>query len=157
MHRRGDRTNGSQLNCWCPTRLLQLSTAWHHYLEHQQNPTCHQHTGSSGHRHWKTQSHNTGLGETTLAPSPAAHHFQSRSHNLQNTSFKKTGLSLGVAVLPSCAKNTPIEFFKSFTRWCSQDCFCRSRLSFCSAANLEQSSELPDRLFSVIGQFQKTT
>ena len=105
----------------------------------------------------ETRSHYTGLGEITLAPSPVAHHLQSRSHNLQNTSFKKTGLSLGVAVLPSCAKNTPIEFFLSSTRWCSQDCFRRSRLLFCSAANLEQSSELPDRLFSVIGQFQTTT
>ena len=53
MHRRGDCTNGGQLNCWCQTRLLQFSTAWHHYLEHQQNPACHQHAGSSGHRHRK--------------------------------------------------------------------------------------------------------
>ena len=90
MHRRGDRTNSGQLNCWCPTRLLQFSTAGHHYLEHQQNPACHQHAGSSGHRHWKTRSHNTGLGGITLDPSPVAHHLQSRSHDLQNTSFKKT-------------------------------------------------------------------
>ena len=69
----------------------------------------------------KTRSHYTGLGEIALAPSPVAHHLQSRSHYLQNTSFKKTGLSLGVAVLPSCAKNTPIKFFISSTRWCSQD------------------------------------
>ena len=93
MYRRGDRTNGGQLNCWCPTRLLQLSTSWYHYLEHQQNPTCHQHAGSSGHRHWKMRSHNTGLGETTLAPSPVvhpvAHHLQSHSHNLTKHFFQK--------------------------------------------------------------------
>ena len=54
MHWRGNCTNGGQLNCWCPTRLLQFSTAWHHHLEHQQNPVGHQHASSSGHRHWKT-------------------------------------------------------------------------------------------------------
>ena len=158
MHRRGDCKNSGQLNCWCQTRLLQFSTAWHHHLEHQLNPACHQHAGSSGHRHWKTRSHYTGLGEIALASSPVAHHLQSRSHNLQNTSFKKKqALSLGVAVLPSCTKNTPIEFFISSTRWCSQDCsqvalFVLQRRKFGTVFR----TTWPD-FFSVIRQFQTTT